>query len=95
VTNIHKSEIEEIFEGAIEWSPPLDKALIGYGFQFNYPVAIYDYNKCIQALVQDGMTIDEAVEYFDYNVSGAWLGHNTPIIVHTSIAEEHNNWLGL
>ena len=29
------------------------------------------------------MTDEEAVEYFDYNVTGAWVGENTPIFFET------------
>jgi len=36
--------------------------------------------KIIDLLVQrDGMTYDEAYEYFEYNISGAYVGEKTPI----------------
>ena len=28
---------------------------------------------------RDGMSDEEAVEYFEFNVTGAWVGENTPI----------------
>ena len=31
--------------------------------------------------MQQDMTLVEAVEYFHFNIAGAWLGENTPIIV--------------
>ncbi len=41
---------------------------------------IYDANKCIDILIKDhDMSELEAIEYFDYNVSGAYVGENTPI----------------
>lgn len=43
------------------------------------PVACYDMEKCIEILVtRDGMTREEAEEFFDYNVIGAYAGENTP-----------------
>ena len=45
---------------------------------------IYDAIKIIEALVEDDdMTEDEAVEYFEFNILGAYLGENTPIYVGT------------
>ena len=47
-------------------------------------LAVYDRQKCIEILMErDGMTDEEAVEYFDYNVTGAWVGENTPIFFET------------
>ena len=44
------------------------------------PLATYDRDKCIEILVQrDGMTYEEAVEFFEFNVAGSWVGENTPI----------------
>ena len=43
------------------------------------PVAIYDREKCIAILIKrDRMTEDEAVEFFDFNVEGSWVGRGTP-----------------
>ena len=45
-------------------------------------VAIYDYDKCILILMHDNhMTEDDAIEYFDYNVMGSWIGEDTPIYI--------------
>ena len=46
-------------------------------------VALYDYDLCIKVLVEDQqMTEEEAIEYFDYNVIGSWVGEDTPIFIH-------------
>lgn len=43
------------------------------------PIAIYDTETCIEILiVRDGLSMEEAIEYFEYNVSGAWVGEGTP-----------------
>lgn len=59
-----------------------DDALLGFGRQFTYDVAVYDYGRCIEILQsRDGMSEDDAVEYFEFNVTGAWVGPNTPIFM--------------
>ena len=59
-----------------------EEALIGYGNQFNKHVAIYDRDKCIDILMErDGMDIEEAEEYFEYNVQGAYVGEETPVFL--------------
>jgi len=39
---------------------------------------IYSISKCIDILSKD-MSEEEALEYFDFNVSGAYMGEKTPI----------------
>jgi hypothetical protein len=60
-----------------------DEAIIGYAERINLgPVAAYDVNKIIEILVlRDGMTHEEAVEYFYFNIHGAWMGENTPVYI--------------
>lgn len=42
--------------------------------------AVYDYEKCIAILMRrDEMTREEAEEYMDFNVVGAYVGEATPI----------------
>ena len=43
---------------------------------------VYSVQKCIDILVKrDGMELDEALIYFNFNVSGAYIGDKTPIWV--------------
>tara|TARA_R110002012_G_scaffold55850_3_gene142537 strand:+ start:6421 stop:6660 length:240 start_codon:yes stop_codon:yes gene_type:complete len=39
---------------------------------------IYSMKECLRILEQD-MTAEEALEHFDYNVRGAYVGEQTPI----------------
>ena len=43
---------------------------------------IYSVTKCLEVLVAEGMTEEEAQEHFSFNVSGAYLGEKTPIWCH-------------
>jgi hypothetical protein len=40
---------------------------------------IYSIQKCIEVLKEEGMDEIDAVEYFEYNVLGAYVGEKTPI----------------
>ena len=41
-------------------------------------VILYDRDKVINILMQGGMNQEDAVEYFEYNVQGAYVGEATP-----------------
>jgi len=69
---------------------PHDEAFIGIGFQQHKgPVAVYDREKCIEALAdgfasnptEDSDPYEDAVEWFSFNTEGAWVGDETPIIL--------------
>jgi hypothetical protein len=47
----------------------------------------YSRCKCLEILMKrDGMTEEEAVEYFDFNVEGAYMGEKTPVWVDDTYA---------
>lgn len=54
-------------------------------------VVVYSVEKCIDILAKD-MTYEEAVEYFEYNVLGAYMGPMTPIFVHEMDVEGINEY---
>lgn len=60
-----------------------EDALIGYTQNFHHAtVAVYDYGKCVQVLVdRDGMSIEEAEEFLSYNTLDADVGENGPLFV--------------
>lgn len=40
---------------------------------------VYSVSKCIAILKSEGMTEEDALEHFSFNVSGAYVGEQTPI----------------
>ena len=52
-----------------------NEAIIGIDDNFRL---IYSVSKCIDILKKD-MTEEEAIEFFDFNVKGAYVGEKTPI----------------
>jgi hypothetical protein len=75
----------ELLEGIVEYyadeeilkADGFDDAVIGVDEKTMR--LIYSVGRCIEILVEDGMTMEDALEYFDFNVSGAWVGDKTPI----------------
>jgi len=68
----------------VEWFPE-DEVLVADGFDdaiigidSNSMRLIYSVSKCIEILSKD-MDEEEAVEYFDFNVRGSYVGEKTPI----------------
>jgi len=61
-----------------------DEAILGVGRRCGQPnLLVYDYHKCCEILVKrDKMTYEEAEEFMEFNVVGAWVGDITPIFVH-------------
>jgi len=68
----------------VEWFPEedilkadgFDEAIIG--IETNEMRLIYSVSKCIQILCRD-MEEEVAVEFFDFNVRGSYVGDKTPI----------------
>jgi hypothetical protein len=56
-------------------------------FGMDIPIVCYDYKKVIDKLMGDGMTHEEAVEFFEFNQIGAWVGEGTPCFIDTDDLE--------
>lgn len=81
---ITKEEIAEINPEAL-LCDGFDDAIIGIAERINLgPVVAYSVEKIINILMtRDKMNYDKALEYYDFNIVGAWMGENTPIFVTT------------
>jgi len=57
-----------------------DEAIIGVIHDFDRTAVCYNESKVIEILMkEDGMDYDDAVEYYQFNILGAWLGEHTPM----------------
>jgi len=63
-----------------------DEAIIGVAERINLgPVAAYSVEKVLEILMErDGMNYEEALEFFQYNIIGAWMGEYTPVFIYTN-----------
>jgi len=58
----------------------LDSAIIGVARRCGQPTLVaYSYSKAVQHFMSEGMSHEEAVEWMEFNVVGAWMGDNTPV----------------
>ena len=74
-------EEELLFLGEHDERKRFEPAILGIAHRFGMqPVVTYDYRKVIDIFAED-MSYEEAQEYFDYNVIGAWVGEGTPIFI--------------
>ena len=55
-----------------------DDCLVGLTLRDDQWVALYDANLIIEKLSQV-MTDDEAIEFFEFNIMGAYVGPRTPV----------------
>ncbi len=64
----------------------LDEAIIGVAERINLgPVAAYSVEKICEILMtRDGMTYEEAIEFFEFNIKGSWMGEYTPVYIYTN-----------
>ena len=55
-----------------------DDCIMGMTFRADVPVVIYSANKMIDKLSKE-MSYEEAQEFFDFNIEGAYMGERTPM----------------
>jgi hypothetical protein len=57
-----------------------EDAIIGVTINHHHPmVVVYDYRKCVEILVSQGLTDEEAEEYLSFNTLGAYVGEHGPL----------------
>ena len=61
-----------------------DKAIIGMVQRIGLDAICYDRDKVIEILMEEeGMSFEDAIEHFEYNIAGAYVGEYTPIYLET------------
>jgi hypothetical protein len=61
----------------------LDEAIIGVtaGQAGQETLVVYDQALIIEKLIADGATEEEAWDHYGFNIQGAYVGPNTPVII--------------
>ena len=67
--------------GEIMKADGFDDAVIGVTFGAEAK-AVYSVSKCLDILVEEGMSMEDAVEHFEYNVGGSFVGEKSPVWVY-------------
>ena len=64
-----------------------DEAIIGVSERIgDEPVVAYDTTKIVEILSRS-MTVDEAYEYFEFNILGSYVGEKTPVFITTAFKQ--------
>lgn len=64
-----------------------DEAIIGVSERIgDEPVVAYDTTKIVEILSRS-MTVDEAYEYFEFNILGAYVGEKNPVFITTAFKQ--------
>lgn len=59
----------------------MESALIGIGYVGHHdPVAVYSKAKMYEKLITDGLSQEDAEEYFSSKFTNTWAGELTPVI---------------
>ena len=68
----------------------LDDAFIGIGRRCGQPdLAVYSKSIAVKVLEAQGLSETDALEYFEFNVEGAWIGEETPIWFYEMTLKEY------
>lgn len=59
-----------------------ESALVGLAVVDGVERLVYDAGVVIENLVGQGMSREEAVEFYEFNIEGAYVGERTPVMVH-------------
>lgn len=75
---------EEYGDELLFLDPPesFDRCILGVAFRCGMePVVLYDKHEVINSLMLGGMSLDEAMECFEFNTAGAYVGPHTPMFL--------------
>ena len=76
---IRKDKLMELTNEEILLCDGFEEALIGFINIFDKTISLYDKIMCIEILMKrDGMERQDAIEFFEYNVLGSYVGEYTP-----------------
>ena len=85
IRKIRSERIEQLKETIAEYNPEAmltdghDYAIMGYTSDGR---VVYSADQIIGGLMNEGMTEEEAIEFFDFNIAGAFVGEFTPIYMY-------------
>ena len=83
---MNRKDIEDLYsddEPDILFADGYDEAIAGVVWDGERTRVVYKTEKILAILMEDEMTYDEAAEYFDFNVAGAYMGVYTPLYLET------------
>lgn len=81
------TKIEQMLQDIIDNFPDeqflkadgFDDCVIGVEMIVDKPRLVYSVAKVIDSLVNEGMSHEDAIEHYEYNIQGAYMGEQTPV----------------
>jgi len=64
-----------------------DNCILGSVTINDEEVLAYDVAKMIQTLLSEGLTEEDAIDHFEFNIACAYVGEDTPIYIDTNWEE--------
>ena len=86
VACMNRKDIIDLYsddEPEILFADGYDEAIAGVVWDGERTRVVYTTEKILAILMEDGMTYDEASEFFDFNVAGSYMGVYTPLYLET------------
>ena len=80
---IMRERISEDYPDLLVMEPDyLDAAIVGVVRRIGLEAVCYNTDKVIELLMEhDNMSYEDALEYFEYNMIGSWVGEHTPVFL--------------
>ena len=84
--DMEDEDLEKLFDGydihELVFMNGFDDCIAGVVERHGIPgIVCYDRDKVISKLVWQGMTVDEAEEWYEFNQLGAYAGESTPCFI--------------
>ena len=83
---MNRHDIEDLYsddEPEMLFADGYDGAIEGVVWDGKRTRVVYRMESILEILMDQGMTYDEASEYFDFNVAGSHMGVYTPLYLET------------
>ena len=78
MNNLLQNILEYYEDEEILIADGFDDAVIG--IEYTSMRLIYSVTKCLEILMEvENMSLEDAIEHFEFNVSGSYVGEKTPI----------------
>ena len=72
---------EQLKENECLLADGFNEAVVGISYGVN-PRTVYSVHKIVEILMEEGLSWEESVEHFTYNIGGAYVGEETPIFIY-------------
>lgn len=83
--DIRKKIVEAYGDDEVMFMDGFDDCILGVVERFGMqPIILYDIDSVLEKHMENGMSEEEAYEFFEYNQIGAWVGDRTPAFLNKS-----------